>query len=80
MQVFVNKSGDSTEIPASPSLSLKSSNGCSLPNLCSTPKSRTSVQPSSTLINDAGIDDKQDTKNDADYLEDQDSQIGRAHV
>lgn len=73
MQVFVNKSGDSTEIPASPSLSLKSFNGCSLPNLCSTPKSRTSVQPSSTLINDAGIDDKQDTKNDADYLEDQDS-------
>ena len=61
MQVFVNKSGESTERPASPSVSQKSSNSCSPPALCSTPKESTSVQLSNTPTNITVTEDIHDT-------------------
>ena len=61
MQVFVNKSGESTERPASPSVSQKSSNSCSPPALCSTPKASTSVQLSNTPTNITVTEDIHDT-------------------
>lgn len=73
MQVFVNKPGESTERPASPSLLQKSFNSHSLSALCSTPKASTSVQASSTPTNTTVADYIHDTDNDADHLEDQDS-------
>ena len=69
MQVFVNKSGESTERPASPSLSQKSFNHCSPPAICSTPIASTSVPVSSTPTNTTVIEDIHDTGNDVEYLE-----------
>ena len=71
--MFINKSGEGTQRPASPSVSQKSSNSCSPPALCSTPKASTSVQSSNTPTNITGTEDIHDTDNNADYLEDQDS-------
>lgn len=73
MQVFVNKSGESKERPASPSVSQKSFNGCSPPSLCSTPKASTSVEASNTPTNITVTEDVRNTDNDADNLEDQGS-------